>query len=768
MASLKFPVNSNVGCRILCCGTFFLGVFLGSDCAWCQTTGWTNPAIGNWFVGSNWNAGIPQPGSIAEINNNGLAFVDAPGAVANFLELGGNNEGFAEVSGAGRLTLSARIFVDRGALSISSGGQVNVLNSTPIGAATFVDANSRLRVTGNGSYLNAGSLTHGLNGANTSSLEISNGGRVDSSAATMYSGTSISVSGVNSRWQCVNYLQLYGAPSAPVQLQISNGGSVANSGYMFLQHGQIEIAGAGSFFSNGDMSIGASGKSGFIGVTGGGRLTNQNMLLGDSGSGVVNISGVGSIWNNSGSITVANSGGSTGSVDVRSGGRITSQTTIIGKTANANGSGNVSGAGTSWNNTGDVIVGESGMGNLNVFNQGAITSLRSHVGFQAGSNGSISVTDVGSTWTAAGSFFIGNAGTGSLQVLNGGVASTTGNGYLGFSTGAVGNAVVDGAGSRWGMAGELNIGGNSAGTGGTGKLKIQNGGIVNATGGTNLYNTGTLELANATTFTGELRSYGGLIRTTGTTTLANEVRLNSGGVNVVTNTPAATTTFSGNIIGTGGLTKNADIGGTLGQGTLILSGNNSYSGPTTVNAGRLLVNGINASSVLVNAGMIGGNGVINNAVVVGNNNGTQDAIIAPGTSIGTLTTGDLTLNSDAMLEFELDSDNLIADLIDVLGTVSLDADSFFSFADLGTGELAEGQSFVVINNDGLDLIDGEFQNIAEGFVFSNGLNTFQASYIGGTGNDFSLTAVPEPGSLALLLVGGLSLAMKRRRLNTNR
>jgi len=80
----------------------------------------------------------------------------------------------------------------------------------------------------------------------------------------------------------------------------------------------------------------------------------------------------------------------------------------------------------------------------------------------------------------------------------------------------------------------------------------------------------------------------------------------------------------------GGLTKS-------GAGTLRITGANTYSGGTTVSAGRLLVNnptgsGTGSGIVTVNAGVLGGTGTIAGGVTV-NSAGT----ISPGTSIGTLT-----------------------------------------------------------------------------------------------------------------------------------
>jgi subtilase-type serine protease len=82
--------------------------------------------------------------------------------------------------------------------------------------------------------------------------------------------------------------------------------------------------------------------------------------------------------------------------------------------------------------------------------------------------------------------------------------------------------------------------------------------------------------------------------------------------------------WSNNISGHGGLTKQ-------GIGTLVLTGNNSYAGPTLINQGLLAVNGSVTSDVTVqNAGVLGGSGT------VGSLTARSGATVAPGNSIGTL------------------------------------------------------------------------------------------------------------------------------------
>ncbi|WP_285415561.1 autotransporter serine protease [Pseudomonas sp. efr-133-TYG-5] len=102
----------------------------------------------------------------------------------------------------------------------------------------------------------------------------------------------------------------------------------------------------------------------------------------------------------------------------------------------------------------------------------------------------------------------------------------------------------------------------------------------------------------------------------------------------------------------GSLTKSGD-------GRLVLSGANSYRGPTTVNGGLLTVNGTLTSAVTVNdSGTLGGSGQI--ASLTAN----RGARVAPGNSIGTLNVaGDVTFAPGSTYAVELSptrSDRLVA------------------------------------------------------------------------------------------------------------
>jgi autotransporter-associated beta strand protein len=117
-------------------------------------------------------------------------------------------------------------------------------------------------------------------------------------------------------------------------------------------------------------------------------------------------------------------------------------------------------------------------------------------------------------------------------------------------------------------------------------------------------------------------------------------------------------TYAGVIGGSGMLAKS-------GAGTMMLTGANTYTGATSVNAGTLSVNGSIASSSLttVNAGAtLGGNGVVGNTTI---NGGT----LAPGNSIGLLNVqGNLVFTTASSYMVEVSPAN--ADRTNVTGTAT--------------------------------------------------------------------------------------------------
>jgi autotransporter-associated beta strand protein len=180
-----------------------------------------------------------------------------------------------------------------------------------------------------------------------------------------------------------------------------------------------------------------------------------------------------------------------------------------------------------------------------------------------------------------------------------------------------------------------------------------------------------------------------------------------------------------------------------GRGTFTLSGANTYTGGTAVIGGTLLVTNQTGSAtgtgaVQVNAGTLGGTGSISGPVTIGN--GTTKGTLLGGTA---LTPGSLTINS--MLTFAprstykwvLNRTTVTAGKITALG-VSIN-NATLTFAPVGSGTLAHGTSFTVIDNISANPIVGTFANLPDGEILTSGGITVQANYHGGTGNDLILT-----------------------------
>ena len=149
-----------------------------------------------------------------------------------------------------------------------------------------------------------------------------------------------------------------------------------------------------------------------------------------------------------------------------------------------------------------------------------------------------------------------------------------------------------------------------------------------------------------------------------------------------------TFTLAGNVSGVGGIQQ-------LGAGTPVLSGFNTYTGPTAILNGRLAINGSITSNVTVSgAGNLGGSGSIIGHV---SNNGT----LAPGNSIGTLTvSGSYTQAAGSTYQVETNAagqaDRL--NVIGVPGTASINGGMINVVA--ATGSYAPSTTYTILNAAG--------------------------------------------------------------------
>jgi autotransporter-associated beta strand protein len=202
------------------------------------------------------------------------------------------------------------------------------------------------------------------------------------------------------------------------------------------------------------------------------------------------------------------------------------------------------------------------------------------------------------------------------------------------------------------------------------------------------------------------------------------------------------TTFSGVIQESGGLTK-------AGTGTFTLTGANTYTGATTVSAGVMVVSnrsgsGTGTGAVNVNAGTLGGKGIITGATTIGTGSGIG-AFLAPG--VASNQTGELTFKkkltfkSDSTYTYKLNTNDAQADLMRAKG-ITVEGDAQFAFQPKGNHALTLRTVFTVLNNVSTAPINGTFANLPDNSTFTVGRNNYQASYEGGDGNDLTLTVVP--------------------------
>ncbi|MDZ7618711.1 MAG: autotransporter-associated beta strand repeat-containing protein, partial [Patescibacteria group bacterium] len=200
-----------------------------------------------------------------------------------------------------------------------------------------------------------------------------------------------------------------------------------------------------------------------------------------------------------------------------------------------------------------------------------------------------------------------------------------------------------------------------------------------------------------------------------------------------------------------------------GPGTMVLSGNNTFIGGAAVNGGKLLVNntagsGTGTGAVMVNSGgTLGGTGMISGATTV-----YSGGTLATGASVGKLTLdGGLTLADGAIWNWEFR--NNMADNYDqaVGPTMVLPTEGAVKLNILG---LSSHQEFSIDWYDEFTIFTGNVLNFDPArFDLIDTDSGWARGWRVSVGNGLVLTAVPEPGAVAMALMALALLLLGRRR-----
>ena len=720
--------------------------------------GGTSQTVGN-FTGTG--------GTIAANGVSTLTIGSGNGTGGNYAGALTNGTGTLALTktGTGTITLSGAntytgaTTVSGGALNIQSNGALG--NSSGVGVAN----GAALQLTGGITTTNAVNLT--LNGSGVSGA-----------------GALENVSGINT------YLGLLALGSNATigsdagTLILSNTGTITGSGF------GLTLAGAGNGTVAGIIGTGAGAltKNG----TGTWTLSSANTYTGATtvNAGTLTYNSVGALSNSSG----INLGSTTTAVGLNyagTGGTLSTALNLIGTTG---------GVTLGNSGTGAITYASSptfsGAGAKTLFLGNTTDTFGGTIGGIADSSGVTSVTKQGLTnslWILNGT----NSYTGVTSVTGGVLQSALPAGTLTLNGSATGYAIFQtsgtinrtiGAGVANAPAGGLNWSANAGFAAKDGSLTIN---LV--TGLTSTTTGGSDQLMWGTNFIGS----GGSILAFGSTTanaqveLKNEIALGNAATTLGTirtiyvekGLGGDSALLSGVIVdASGGATANGGQAITkTGLGTLILSGNNLYTGATTVSAGTLLINGNQTlaagATTVSSAATLGGSGIIGAATTI-----QSGAFLAPGgatatgNGIGLLTfNGSLTMAGGSTTTLQITgagTRGVAYDAIDINGTFAgtttlgaltmsfgsllNDGDTFNLFDPIGGGFLSTVYSSVTATG----LYSGAFTPVGSGA----GLNytfTFNGQTLSLNNNTGDLTVsgsvVPEPSTYAAL-AGGLALA----------
>ena len=175
-----------------------------------------------------------------------------------------------------------------------------------------------------------------------------------------------------------------------------------------------------------------------------------------------------------------------------------------------------------------------------------------------------------------------------------------------------------------------------------------------------------------------------------------------------------------------------------------------FDGDINVQAGELRVNcdisGMAGTINVASGAKIGGTGTLGAMTI------PTGATIAPGTSIGTLNTGDITMNAGSSIDWEV-GDPVLADLLDITGTFTIPAGGMTVNA-INDGT-PDGSTYMIVQTTG-----GVIGNASD-ITMSYGPGVAGPANPTISGNDLVISIVPEPAIIGLLAILGLAFLRRK-------
>lgn len=558
-------------------------------------------------VGSSW---VMTQDLLVGSNGTGtLNITDTANVANNFGRIGAfsGSKGTVNVGGLGVWTNAGDVEVGSlgtGVLNISGGSRVANVNGV---IAKGNGTTGNVSVSGNAANINwenSGTLTIGAGADSTASLSVSGGGRVANTSAVIAGGVdstaAVTVNGA--RWNSSGTLAMATQNRASATLNIVSGSSVSSAGAELAtglsnSTARVTVQGSGSTWNvtAGAAKIGVTGR-GTLNIFEGGRVISGSGSIGDGsvaddayGFGTVLVvgddNGLGALsrWDNTGSLLVGNLG--SGSLQILAGGQVRTGSLLVAAANSgsqvSSGQVDVFGENALLDVSGTIEVGRAGLGILNVSEGASAKAAGLNVGRFSGSSGDVSVIGAGTTFELndSANINIGLSGSGTMRVAAGARLTSVAM-SAGQASGSTGSLAVSGTGSSW--VGER----MSLGLAGFGSLSVSNGGAVDSGVSTIARDSGS---AGAVTVSGADSNWA-----YGTLTVG------SGGNGVVTVTTGGTVAGDEVIIGDGltstssvfvegiGSSWSGDnlIVGNSGSGALSISdGGNVSSRDTSLGAG---------------------------------------------------------------------------------------------------------------------------------------------------------------------------------------